>query len=83
MANYRIRNVSKNLYGDITHVGERGVWTLSKETVIQMIRSNGHTFYVQEVNPAVQVRVVDAIPPYLRTVADSTSKNNLDNLPSL
>ena len=83
MTQYRIRHVSKNLYGDITHVGERGQWTLSKETAIAAIRSNTHSFYVQELNPAVQVRVIEANPPYLRTVADSTSKNNLDNLPPL
>lgn len=82
MAQYRVRNVDVDSRGVTTHVGEAGVWKATKDEVINFIRSGAHSFYVQEASPAVAVQVVPGWPAYLRTTSDSTSRNNLDNLPT-
>jgi hypothetical protein len=48
---------------------------------IDDIENGLHTYYVREVVPRVSVIVVnEGGSKYLRTAADKTSKNNLDNL---
>ena len=55
---------------------------VSKTQAIKDIEGNTNSYYVEEALPAVDVRVVNGSNgKYLRTTADSSSKNNLDNLP--
>ena len=84
MANRRVTRTGKS-GGDITALcNSSSVWErVSKSRAIQDIESNTHTYYVHEVNPPVDVIVVTTSHgKHLRTTADSTSKNNLDNLPN-
>jgi hypothetical protein len=48
----------------------------TKNKVAQDIASGTHQYFVQESAPAVDVQIV------LRSHADATNRNNLDNLPS-
>ena len=82
MANRRVTKTGKDNDGDITSLC--GSWGMTlKWTAISEIDNDTHTYYVNEVAPLVLVRVVRPAVglPYLRTVADRTSANNLDNLP--
>ena len=81
MADRRVRRSGKDGQGDITALcGDWG--RVSKAVAIAEINARANRYYVQEVTPAVDVTVVNgANGPYLRSTADRTSKNNLDNLP--
>lgn len=81
MADRRVQGSGKDPDGDITALC--GSWgTVDKATAISEIEGKVHRYYVEEVTPAVDVRVVtEGTTKYLRTDADSTSANNLDNLP--
>ena len=80
MANYRVKRTGK-YGGDITRLcGDWG--NHAKAEAISNIEHGIHTYSVEEQAPTIYVEVVDARPgKYLRTRADATSKNNLDNLP--
>lgn len=85
MADRRVTATRKDSDGDITRLcSGGGSWgSASKAQAIKEVDDKTHTYYVQEA-PGVRadVRVVGASPnKYLRTNADSFSKNNLDNLP--
>jgi hypothetical protein len=77
----RVSRSGKDGEGDITSLC--GSWgEESKNTVIRQIEASTHDYYVEEEQPRVRVRVVsEGGRKYLRTTADSTSRNNLDNLP--
>ncbi len=63
--------------GSSTHVEQ------STDMIIDEIEKNSQEYVVGIVTPEVEVMVVGKqTKPYLRTVADRTSKNNLDNLPT-
>lgn len=85
MAERRVRATGKDRDGDITKLcGGVGSWgSVSKNQAINEIDRGDHTYYVEEApGPRAIVRVVGSAPnKYLRTDADSSSKNNLDNLP--
>lgn len=79
----RITHVRKDKDGDITHV--KGHWGYdAASVVINDIESGTRDYYTQEVSPRTDVHVskTPAGKKYLRTDADGTSANNLDNLPS-
>lgn len=77
----RVRRTGKNRQGDITSLcGDFG--EVSKDTAIADIEARRHRYFVREVTPEVDVNVVrDGFSKHLRTTADRTSANNLDNLP--
>lgn len=82
MAERKVTSTGKDEDGDITKLcGNFGVVT--KFQAIQHIDNKIHSYYVHESGPdRVYVRVVNGSNgKYLRTDADSYSRNNLDNLP--
>ena len=84
MADRQITNVSKDLAGNITAVGVRGVWLESVATAINNIEWGRHTYYVNcPLRANVYVATSSGRTKYLKTTADSTTRNNLDNLPPL
>jgi hypothetical protein len=84
VADAQIRNVRKDRSGDITHVGVWGQWDWSVAQVVASIESRTNTFYVNCPQRAdVYVAQTSAGRKFLKTTADTTTKNNLDNLPPL
>jgi hypothetical protein len=77
----KVTGSGKNPQGDIT--GLCGSWgSVSAASAIAHIENGTHRYYVEVESPAVMVRVVsEGTTKYLRTAADSSGKNNLDNLP--
>lgn len=86
MAERRIQRTRKNSDGDILKVGnyQGESWSpRDVKDVISDIESRTHSYYVNEAGYKSDVHVVnDPDGKYIRTYADSSSKNNLDNLPS-
>ena len=83
MAHRQITHVSKDYLDNITEVGVRNHWRQSVPVTVYKIRGGIESYFVHEAGSPVGVNVVNANPPHLRTDADWTSKNNLDNLPRL
>jgi hypothetical protein len=84
MADAEIKNVRKDWNGDITNVGVTNSWDWTVEQVVSSIESLSNTFYVncpQRAN--VLVAQTPAGHKFLKTTADTITKNNLDNLPPL
>ena len=81
MADRQVTRTGKNTDGDITALC--GGWGRSSSAdAIRDIDNGTHTYYVQQPGTArSNVIVVDDTPRYLRTTPDSSSQNNLDNLP--
>ena len=82
MAHRQITHVSKDYFGNITHVGAAYTWKETSSEAIDNIRSRAQSYFVQTGGVATDVRVVEARPPYLRTDPDRTVRNNLDFLPT-
>lgn len=83
MSDARIKNVEKDRDGDITHVGVSGDWKWTVAPVVTSIESGTNTFYVMCPQRAdVIVSSTHGGRKFLKTTADTTTKNNLDNLPS-
>ena len=83
MADRRVRRTEKT-DGDIAALCGGADWPkVRKAQVIQDVESRAHRRYVHEVAPSVDVTAVDGrCGKHLRTVADRTSANNLDNPPN-
>ena len=85
MADRKVTASGKDKDGDITKLCNSDYsWSpRSKANAISDIEGNVHTYYVQQPGTSrVDVHVVDGSNgKYLRTTADKSSKNNLDNLP--
>ena len=85
MADRRVTRTGKDGDGDITALCGSESWgRVTKRQAILDIERGTHVYYVHEVAPRVDVRVVQERDggKYLRTVSDKTSQNNLDNLPN-
>lgn len=83
MADRQVRQTGRDR-GDITSLCNQGQsWSPRKKSdAISDIESGIHRYYVREEGDGAWVRVVNGpTGKYLRTTADSSSKNNLDNLP--
>ena len=81
-----VRSTGKDGYGDITSLCNRTeTWSPRlKANAIRDIESGIHEYWVNWANfPETQVHVVVATngTKYLRTDRDSTTQNNLDDLP--
>jgi hypothetical protein len=85
MAKRYVRATGKNSQGDITSLcNSSEAWSpRSKANAISDIESGTHEYWVNWLNsPETQIRVVNGQSgKYLRTDRDSTSRNNLDDLP--
>ena len=82
MADRRVRRTGKDKDGDITSLCNGGQsWSpRSKANAVSDINSSTHSYFVDEAGYRANVHVT--IDGHLRTDADATSKNNLDNLPN-
>ncbi|TDL45279.1 DUF3892 domain-containing protein [Microbacterium oleivorans] len=79
-----IKNVRKNREGDITHVGVKGLWEWTVAATVASIEARSNTFFVECPQRAdVYIASTPAGKKFLKTTADTTTKNNLDNLPPL
>jgi len=84
MADRAVRKTGKDSDGDITRLCNEGsTWSpRSKANVISDIDNGYHTYHVPWTTGRTEIRVVNgANGKYLRTDNDSTTKNNLDDLP--
>lgn len=83
MSDSVIKNVEKNQDGDLTYVGVANQWKWTVAKVVTSIESGTNTFYVMCPQRAdVIVRSTAGGRKFLKTTADTTTKNNLDNLPA-
>ena len=86
MAERRVTKTGKDSDGDITKLCNNSTtWSFEyKSNAIRHIENGTHTYYVNEAGYRSDVHVYkDGYGnKHLRTFADSTSKNNLDNLPN-
>lgn len=80
----RILRVRKDDKGDILAVFTELYMVKTVAEVVRDIENKTATYYVQEQTPRAEVHVVTEYngKKYIRTNADRTSKNNLDNLPT-
>lgn len=84
MAIRQITHVSKDQNGDITAVGSRGLWREPTSTAIFNIEIGWASYYVEcPLRTEVYVAKSLAGKKFLKTRADNSMRNNLDNLPRL
>ncbi|MEI9850105.1 MAG: DUF3892 domain-containing protein [Sphingomonas sp.] len=85
MAKRYVTKTGKNQQGDITRLCNTGeVWSpRSKADAIADIENGTHEYWVNWSNsPETKIRVVSGTTgKYLRTDRDTTTRNNLDDLP--
>ncbi len=85
MAKRYVRATGKNSQGDITKLCNLGeYWSpRSKADAISDIETGSHEYWVNWAgSPETKIRVVSgSTGKYLRTDRDTTSRNNLDDLP--
>jgi hypothetical protein len=81
MADRRVRQTGKDSDGDIRSLCNTGqAWSPRRKAgAVSDIRSGAHKYFVDEAGHRTDVHVT--ADGHLRTDADPTSKNNLDNLP--
>ncbi|MEV7757871.1 DUF3892 domain-containing protein [Microbacterium sp. NPDC089180] len=82
MPDARITHVRKDRERDIAAVGNKGVWDWPVAQVITSIEEGSNTFYVCPQRANVLVAATPAGHKFLKTTADTTTKNNLDELPA-
>jgi hypothetical protein len=84
MADAQVTCVSKtgSDHSSITHLGGPSGWRWTKEAVIASIEAGTNTFFTRGSDgKRAEVRVVNATPRYVQTVADGQWTNNLLALP--
>jgi len=85
MADRQITATGKDSGGDITRLCHFGQWwsPVSKSTAIEDIERGYNTYFVRDrAGNRADIHVVTVgSKKYLRTNADASSANNLDNLP--
>lgn len=84
MADRRVTATGKDADGDITKLCNGGEsWSpRAKADAVRDIETKAHSYYVDRAGHRTEVHVVErGGKKYLRTDADSSSRNNLDNLP--
>jgi hypothetical protein len=86
VADRQVTNAHRNDQGDILAVcwkGSDGLKYSARAAVIAHIEAGTHQYFVAEQAPSVWVLVrTRSGVKYITTEADSTSRNNLDNLPA-
>ena len=84
MADRKVTRSKKDRDGDILALCNTGeFWSpRTKENAIRDIELGIHTYYVRRDGKRTEIRVVNGSRgKYLRTDPDTTSRNNLDDLP--
>jgi len=82
MADRAVRQTKKDSDGDILALCDSGWGHRYKDDAIRDIETGVHTYHVPWTSGRTEIRVVNgSTGKYLRTDRDSTSKNNLDDLP--
>ena len=84
MADRRVTATGKDSDGDITRLCNSGeFWSpRSKADAVRDIENSTHSYYVNRAGHRSEVHVVTVSgKKHLRTNADTSSQNNLDNLP--
>ena len=84
MADRAVRKTRKDWQGDIVALCNDGDFWSSRASVdvIRDIESGVHTYHVPWISGRTEIRVVSGPRgKYLRTDRDSTTRNNLDDLP--
>jgi len=85
MADRKVTGTGKDTDGDITKLCNAGGWgSAGKASAISHIETGLHSYYVQQAGTTrSSVHVVyGPTGKYLRSDPDSSSSNNLDNLPN-
>lgn len=86
MADRAVRKTGKDRDGDITSLCDDGAsWSPRKKAdAIADIKNGTHTYHVPWTSGRTEIRVVkDSVKgEYLRTDRDTTTRNNLDDLPN-
>ena len=84
MISKRVTHVQKDSDGDITYIGNPAEWgKISKSQAINEIEGMICKYYTYEESYKSDVVVYSVSGrKHLKTNADRTSKNNLDNLPT-
>lgn len=82
MSSHQVTHVAKDREGIITHIGAGTSWRMAKADAVRDIRSGARSFYVSWPEKRTDIHVVNATPAYLRTDRDSTTRNNLYDLPT-
>jgi len=81
----KVTHSRKDEDGDITHIGNlSATWNIiSKAQAIKDIENKDYRYYVNEAGYESEVYVYTKNGnKHIKTTSDSTSKNNLDNLPN-
>ena len=84
MADRRVTATGKDSDGDITRLCNDGQsWSpRAKVDAVRDIENKTHTYYVDRAGHRTNVQIVIVgEKKHLRTTADKSSQNNLDNLP--
>lgn len=86
MADRAVTKARKNLQGNIVALGCPDEWWSPRSSgdIIVDIESGAHTYYVPWTTGRTEINVVPGVySKYLRTDSDNTTKNNLDDLPTI
>lgn len=80
----QVTHVRKDLNGDITAIGQKYVWEHPLQSAIANIEAGRESYFVLVNGIRATVIVAsNGYRKYLKTTADTTTKNNLDSLPPL
>lgn len=84
MIERKVTQSKKDNAGNITAICTPGEWWSPKTSAdaIKEIEESLYSYYVMINNQKVEIKVIEGTTgKYLRTDADKTTKNNLDDLP--
>lgn len=80
----QVTHVRKDYAGDITGIGAKFLWEDSLQTAIKYIELGLESYYVLVAGQYATVIVAsNGYRKFLKTTADTTTRNNLDSLPLL
>lgn len=83
MSDCQVTHTRKNSNDVITHIGVKGRWEQAEAVAIRDIESGTNTYFVNVPQRADVYVAQGTYRKYLKTTADTTTKNNLDSLPPL
>ena len=83
MSDFQVTHTRKNSNDVITHIGVKGRWETSEAVAIRDIETGTNTYFVNVPQRANVYVAPGTYRKYLKTTADTTTKNNLDSLPPL
>ncbi len=78
-----VTHVRKDRQDDITHIGVKNSWERTVAQAVTDIRTGLNSYFVRLPQRAGVIVAQGVYRPYLKTTADTTTRNNLDYLPPL